>query len=589
MAPTDCVDCPQGGLLNKSMNTDVPEEENALKGQALLRNQKYNKGLGFTHEERAELGLHGLLPASFEDVEKQVAREMNHLRRKPNNIEKYVFLMSVLDRNEQLFYRLLTQHMKECMPIVYTPTVGQACQEYGQIWSNPRGLYVGLNDLGNVETLVNNWPEDDVRVIVFTDGERILGLGDLGTNGMGIPVGKLQLYSACAGIAPHHCLPVCIDAGTNNTELRESDFYLGTKAERCRGPEFDSLVEEFMGACKSRWGESVILQFEDFGNLNAFRLLENSRQKFATFNDDIQGTASVTLAGVLSSLRVTSKLEGGAKTLRDHKFVFLGAGEAGTGIANLIAHAIQDQCEEDITLAQARENIWLVDSRGLVTQKRKLQGGLQHHKLDFAHDLTEDMVAHLKGTEFEVKDGKITSLEQAVRAVNATAIIGVSAIPQTFTKSICEFLTTVSPAPLIFALSNPTSQAECTAEQAYKWTNGKCIFASGSPFDPVTHNGKTYVPGQGNNAYIFPGLGLGLIAAKATTIPDDLLYVSAKTLAEQVSEEDLDNGSMYPPIEDIRKVSANIAAKVAARAHKLQIATEENKQDMLAYVYSLMV
>jgi len=571
----------------------------ASSGKDILRNPSINKGQSFSDSERNALGLVGLLPVGQLTDDTQVEREMLMLRKKSSPIEKYIHMMHLLDRNEGLFYRILTQNITELMPIVYTPTVGQACQEYGEIWSNPKGLYVSLKDKGRVQSLVDNWPSDDVRVIVFTDGERILGLGDLGVNGMGIPVGKLQLYSACAGIHPSQCLPVTIDVGTNTEKYLNDKFYLGLRQRRTRGKEFEDLVEEFMSAAVTRFGRSVILQFEDFGNSTAFHLLNTTRDRYTTFNDDIQGTAAVSLAGIMASLHVTSKLPNGAKKLRDHVFVFLGAGEAGTGIANLIAHAIVEESivdaasdEDAMSIEEARSNIWLVDSQGLVCKQRKDK--LAHHKLDFAHNVTEDHVSHLADTEHAVDDLNIKTLDQAVRALRATAIIGVSATPNTFTQTVCEHLAENCSMPLIFALSNPTSHCECSAEQAYKWTKGNCLFASGSPFGKVQvtypdGSVRTMEPGQGNNAYIFPGLGLGLLASEALSVPDELLYVSAQTLAEQVTESDFARGSLYPPLESIRDVSAKIAVKVADRAIHLGVSSMKKKpENMDTYVRSLM-
>jgi malate dehydrogenase (oxaloacetate-decarboxylating)(NADP+) len=400
---------------------------------------------------------------------------------------------------------------------------------------------------------------------------------------MGIPVGKLQLYSACGGINPHHCLPVCIDVGTNNEEYLKDEWYQGLRQKRVRGKEYDELIEEFMAACMHRWGRTVLLQFEDFGNVNAFRLLENTRHKGAVFNDDIQGTASVTLSSIIASLHITSKSnnDDGPKTLADHTFVFLGAGEAGTGIAQLIAYAVRVESGGKISMEQARSKIWLVDSQGLVHAGRQ---GLAHHKQDFAHKLGAELAA-----------GEITSLEDAVRVLKPTALIGVSSMPKTFTPAVLELMAENNAAPLIFALSNPTSQAECTAEECYRYTAGRAIFASGSPFDPVTMvlpSGvkKTFEPAQCNNSYIFPGLGLGVIACGAKEIPDDFLYVAAAALADMNTEADRERGSVCPPLRLIREVSATIAAAVATKAYELKLATVQPKpKDMLAFVKSQMV
>jgi len=584
---------PRGRFSMKLHGEKGKKGKSALGGIDLLRNEAANKGTAFSEVEREKLHLQGLLPTANESIDLQMRRELQHMRRYEKPIDKYVFLMHLLDRNVELFYYLVIENIKECMPLIYTPTVGTACLEYHLIYTQPRALYVSLNDLGNVQKLVDNWPQPHVTTIVFTDGGRILGLGDLGANGIGIPIGKLQLYTACAGVPPDQCMPVILDVGTNNKDLVESDFYMGLKQKREGGEKHDHLVKEFMKAAQNRWGRSLLIQFEDFDNTTAFKLLEETRKDFTTFNDDIQGTAAVTLAGVLASLRVTSQVEGGKKRLRDHTFMFLGAGEAGTGIANLIANAIQEEAvetgEEPMPIEAARKNIWLVDSKGLITKKRADAGGLQHHKLEFAHELGDELCEVVAGTPFEVVDGAVKSLEQAVRIMKPSALIGVSAIPQTFTEGICEFMADINRVPLIFALSNPTSKAECTAEQAYGWTEGRAIFVSGSPFDDVKlPDGRIRKTGQGNNAYIFPSLGLGVLATHAKTIPDTLLYVTAKALADQVSEEDLESGSMYPPLEDIREVSVNIAVKVAERVYELRLTDAKRPKDLQAHIRSLM-
>jgi malate dehydrogenase (oxaloacetate-decarboxylating)(NADP+) len=414
----------------------------------------------------------------------------------------------------------------------------------------------------------------------------------LGVNGMGIPIGKLALYTACAGIDPAKCLPVHIDVGTNNDQLLKDPLYMGLRRERERGPAYDELVKEFFDACQDKYGRQVLIQFEDFGNSNAFRLLEQHQQSACCFNDDIQGTASVVVAGVISSLPLVDK-----KNVSDHTFLFYGAGEAGVGIANMLAVAIQK--ERGCSLEDARKQIWLVDSQGLVTSARPEK--LAHHKQPYAHPLstaTTSSSAAGKGQDTPDNDSKHSevipdSLLACIERVKPTALIGVSAQGQSFTKQVCQKMATLNPKPLIFALSNPTSKAECTAHQAYEWTNGKCVFASGSPFDPVTlPNGEKVVPGQGNNAYIFPGVGLGAIAAQALTITDDDLYIAAVTLAQQVSQERLDQGCAYPPLSEIRAVSVKIAAAVAANVYKTGRnaggAKEKAPADLTAHCTSLM-
>jgi malate dehydrogenase (oxaloacetate-decarboxylating)(NADP+) len=527
-------------------------------GVELLHDPLLNHGTAFTEEERKKLGLKGLLPYQVIPQDIQVKRILENFNRKPNDLEKYIMLVGLQDRNENLFYRVVMENMDKMMPIIYTPTVGQACQEYAHIYRRPRGMFITAKDKGNIANILKNWPHDDVRVIVVTDGERILGLGDLGANGMGIPVGKLSLYTACAGIHPATTLPITLDVGTNNEKLINDPFYIGIKEPRLRGEVYDELVEEFVTAVQEQFPHALI-QFEDFANINAFRLLEKYRDRICTFNDDVQGTASVTLAGIYSALRLT----GGQ--LKDQTLLFLGAGEAGIGIADLI---VSGMIEEGITEEEARAKCWFVDSHGLVVKSRT---DLAHHKLPYAHD-------------FE----PVADLLTAVQAVKPTALIGVSGQPRTFTQEIVERMAEYNERPMIFALSNPTSKAECTAEEAYRWSNGRAIFASGSPFDPVEYNGKTYVPGQGNNSYIFPGVGLGVIAVAAKRVTDEMFMTAAKTLALQVSENDLDMGRIYPPLQDIRKVSSAIAVAVAEVAYKRGLAAVPRPDDLLTHMKAHM-
>lgn len=542
-------------------------------GRDRILDPQLNRGSAFTEAERSEYKLEGLLPKAVETERLQLKRELSNLKKKPNNIEKYVFLMELLNRNERLFYKLIVENIKYCMPLVYTPTVGEACQKYSNIWSQPRGIYISIEDKGNVVNLLKNWPTRDIKAIVFTDGERILGLGDLGVNGMGIPVGKLQLYSACAGIPPRQCLPVCIDNGTNEEKnYLENEFYMGLRQPRVRGEEFEELIEEFMSAAQEVFGRSVLLQFEDFGNSTAFRLLELTQERYTTFNDDIQGTACVALGGMIAALKV----DGTPDQLADHRTVFLGAGEAGTGIGSLIAYAIAR--EDGVSIKEARKNIWFCDSKGLITSNRLNNSDrpLAHHKEPWAHDASAF-----------TSDGKMSFLE-AIKAIKPTAIVGVSAMPSQFTKEVCEFMAEINEVPVIFALSNPTHKCEVTAKDAYTWTKGKCIFASGSPFGTVKAAGKTFEPGQGNNAYIFPGVALGVIAAEATVIPEDLFYIAAVCLAEQVSPTDYARGSIYPRLEDIRKVSFTIAVAVAEACYDMEITLNAKPADLNKHVAACM-
>jgi len=527
------------------------------RGLEVLRDPLLNKGTGFTEKERDALGLRGLLPPHVLSQREQVHRILLNLRKLADPLEKFVALNSLHDRNESLFFRVLCDHIDELQPIVYTPVVGLACQKFGQIFQRPRGMFISIKDRGNIANVLRNWPYQ-AGIIVVTDGERILGLGDLGANGMGIPVGKLSLYTACAGIHPQLCLPITLDVGTNNDALRDDPYYVGLRQRRVTGAAYDDFLEEFMVATQEVF-PGVVVQFEDFANHNAFRLLEKYRDRVCTFNDDIQGTAAVALAGLFSALRVTGA------PLTEQQILFLGAGEAATGIADLVVSAMVAQ---GLSREQALRKCWLVDSQGLVVKSRSK---LAEHKMTYAHD-----------------HPPIGDFLSAIKALKPTAIIGVSAVGGTFTREVLEEMAHINAQPIVFALSNPTSQAECTAEEAYRWTGGRALFACGSPFDPVQLNGKTYVPRQGNNSYIFPGVGLGAIACGAKSIPDDMFMTAAHTLAHLVTESDLEQGSLYPALPRIREVSAAIATSVAAVSYKLGIAGQPQPTDLARSVQSQM-
>jgi malate dehydrogenase (oxaloacetate-decarboxylating)(NADP+) len=527
-------------------------------GIALLRDPALNKGTAFTEEERDSLGIRGLLPPRIMSMDEQLRRVMGNLRRKTTDLDKYIFLTNLQDRNETLFYRLLLDNLEELTPIVYTPTVGQACLEYSSIYRKPRGVFITANDRGHVSELLQNWHQPEVRIIVVTDGERILGLGDVGADGMGIPAGKLALYTVCAGVHPSTGLPVTIDVGTENEGLLKDPLYIGLKHRRIRGPAYDDLIEEFFQAVQKVFPFALV-QFEDFANRNAFRLLEKYRRQARCFNDDIQGTAAVTLAGLYGALRIT----GGA--LKDQRFLFVGAGEAGIGTADLTVSAMID---EGLSLEEARERCWFVDSKGLIVMRRD---DLTPRKSVYAHD-----------HEF------LSDLLSAVEALKPTALIGVSGKPNMFTQPVVEAMARLNEQPIIFALSNPTSCAECTAEEAYAWTDGRAIFAGGSPFEPVTVHGKTSVPGQGNNIYVFPGVGLGVIASWAREVTDEMFLVAARVLAARVPKTDLDRGRVYPSLRRIREVSELIATAVAEVAYKRGIAGKPEPGDVRGYVRSLM-
>jgi malate dehydrogenase (oxaloacetate-decarboxylating)(NADP+) len=524
------------------------------RGVELLHDPLLNKGTAFTEEERDKLGLRGLLPPRPATIQEQIERVMSNYRAKPDDLERYIHLASLLDRNETLFYRLLVDRIEELMPVVYTPTVGRACQVYGQIFRRARGLFVTAHDRGRVRQVLRNWPRPRVRAIVVTDGERILGLGDLGANGMGIPIGKLSLYTACGGVHPAVTLPVTIDVGTENAELLGSPLYLGLRQRRLRGPAYDALVEEFIAAANSLW-PGVLIQFEDFGNQNAFRLLATYRERVCAFNDDIQGTAAVTLAGLYSAMRIT----GG--DLRTQRILFLGAGEAGVGIADLIVARLVNS---GVPLAEARRACWLVDSRGLVVASR---ADLPAHKKRYAHDAPG-----------------APDLLSAVHALQPTALIGVSGRPGAFTRDVLAAVAALNPRPIVFALSNPTASAECTAEDAFAHTQGRVVFASGSPFAPVSYEGKRFAVGQANNAYVFPGIALGTIASRSSLVTDEMFAAAARTLADSVSNDDLAQGLLFPPLPSIREVSVRIAVAVAQVAWKRGLTKLREPKDLEAFI-----
>jgi malate dehydrogenase (oxaloacetate-decarboxylating)(NADP+) len=527
-------------------------------GAGLLLNPRLNKGTAFTEAERDALKIRGLLPPHVHTIKEQQARVLENYKHKPNALEKYIFMIALQDRNETLFYRTVIDNIYEMMPIIYTPTVGEACAKFGHIFRQPRGLYVSTKHKGRIAKVLRNWPVKDIGVIVVTDGERILGLGDLGAQGMGIPIGKLSLYTACAGVHPRHTLPITLDVGTNNEELLEDPLYIGMRQKRLRGAEYDEFIEEFITAV-GRVFPDTLVQFEDFATLNAFRLLKTYRDRICTFNDDIQGTAAVTLAGLLGAGRITGQ------DITKQKLLFLGAGEAGIGIADLCTSAM---VREGMSPEEARSRMWFVDSKGLVVKSRT---DLAEHKLPYAreHEFLRDLSA-------------------AIEAAKPTAIIGVSGRPQSFTEAMVRRMAEINERPIVFALSNPTSKAECTAEQAYEWTDGRGVFASGSPFDPVTYQGKRHVPTQGNNAYIFPGLGLGAVISRTKHVTDEMFYMAAKAAADMTTEEELAQGAILPPLTAIREVSATIAAAVAEHAWDEGLARRRRPRDIMALVRSQM-
>mmetsp|Transcript_6845 Transcript_6845/g.9993 ORF Transcript_6845/g.9993 Transcript_6845/m.9993 type:complete len:565 (+) Transcript_6845:52-1746(+) len=512
----------------------------------------YNKGTAYTKEERHRYKLRGLFPKRIETLEQQAERAKKQFDAMKSNIEKYTYLVELRDHNETLFYYLLCNNIKTMMPIVYTPTVGKACQEFSQVWRNPCGMYLTLEtDKGEIREILDNWmirPD----IIVVTDGSRILGLGDLGTGGMGIPIGKLSLYTAGAGFHPLRTLPICIDVGTNNDKLLDDPAYMGSRTERVRGERFNAFMEEFMVAVRDKW-PTVLVQFEDFSNDVCFELLERYRNNHLCFNDDIQGTGAVVLSGFINAVKL-SKVP-----LEQHKVLFLGAGSAAVGVADQMAKVFRSGTnfsEEEIKKA-----FYIVDSAGLVTNNRGDWEKIQKrapHKIAYARsDISKDSPAQTK------------DFYELVKVLKPTVIVGLSGFRAgAFDEKVIRLHSEHNKVPIIFALSNPTDKSECTAEEAIKYSDGRAIFASGSPFDPVTYNGKTIIPGQGNNMYIFPGLGLGAVLSKARTVTEDMILSAAQALADAVPEEYLAQGNIYPDLSEIRSISRRIAVAVCKTAFK---------------------
>ena len=527
-------------------------------GISLLFDPALNKGTAFTPAEREQLGLRGLLPPRMLAMSDQLLRIRRHLDSSASDLDRYVYLTSLQDRNETLFYRVIVDHLEEMMPIMYTPTVGEACRTFGHIFRRPRGLYISIEDRGRIREVLRNWPREKVSVIVATDGERILGLGDLGAYGMGIPIGKLVLYTACAGLDPAECLPIMLDVGTDNPEMLEDPLYAGLYQRRVRGEAYREFIEEFVTAVQEVF-PGALLQWEDFATENALGLLERYRHRICSFNDDVQGTAAVTLAALLSACRISGR------PLTEQRILFLGAGASATGVAELIAGAMERQ---GLARADARSRIWFMDSKGLVVSSRT---DLAAHKRAFAHD-----------------HPPAATLAEAVRAIRPTALIGLSAQPQTFTEEVLRAMAAANQRPIVFALSNPTSKAECTAEQAYRFTEGRALFASGSPFDPVEVGGQRLTPSQANNAYIFPGLGLGVVLSRAAQVTDGMFHVAAEMLAATVGDASYRQGSLLPPLGEIREVSVKIAAAVARTAVQAGLAGVPVPADAEAWVREQM-
>ncbi|HTU27433.1 MAG TPA: NAD-dependent malic enzyme [Pirellulales bacterium] len=523
-------------------------------GYDLLHNPRLNKGSAFTAAERQRYRLDGLLPPHVNTLELQIARTHAQLDKFDTDLHKYLFLSDLQARNETLYFAVLMSDPAKFMPLVYTPTVGEACQKFDHIFHAARGLYIPITARGHVRDLLANWPEKDVRFIVVTDGERILGLGDQGIGGMGIPIGKLSLYTACAGVPPKFNLPITLDVGTNNQALLEDPLYLGLRQNRVRGVEYDAFIDEFVTAVQAAYPKCC-LQWEDFANINAVPILARYRDKICTFNDDIQGTAAVALAGIYGALRISGQ------KLSAQRFLFLGAGSAGTGIADLISQAM---ATEGLSLSDARRRNALFDIHGLLVKSRS------------------DLADFQK--PFALEAAPQASFVEAVRQLKPTGIIGVSSVPKAFNQQVIQAMAEINGRPIIFPYSNPTSRSECTAEEAYRWSDGRAIFASGSPFPPLQYGGRTFVPSQGNNVYVFPAMGMAVLATEATRVTEEMFIVAAKAIAEQVTKENLDSGVIYPPRSKIFAASLHVAARVAEFIFDHDLARVRRPDDVAAFI-----
>jgi malate dehydrogenase (oxaloacetate-decarboxylating) len=538
--------------------------EISLTGRSLLETPLLNKGSAFTEEERREFGLTGLLPPHISTVDEQLARTYGSFKNKESDLERYIYLVSLQDRNETLFYRLLQEHITEMMPIVYTPVVGEGCKLYSRIYRRPRGLYIGYNQLNEIPAVLDNAPNDAVGVIVVTDGERILGLGDLGVGGMGIPVGKLSLYTLCAGIAPSRTLPIMLDLGTDNEELLRDPLYLGLRRHRIRGQEYDDFIEAFVKVVIDKF-PNVLLQWEDFSKNNATRLLERYRDRLCTFNDDIQGTGAVTLSGLLAAMDVIGS------RLSKQQVVILGAGSAATGISDQIVSAMMS---EGLSKQEAKSAIWLVDSHGLVHTGRL---GLESFKQKYAQD--QERVSRWTLSEPDRVPVHV-NLMDVVKNVKPAILIGTSAQPGSFTEDIIREMARHVERPVIFPLSNPTSKSEAVPMDLINWTNGRAIVATGSPFPPVEFDNRLIKIGQCNNAFVFPGVGLGVIASGARRVANEMFVAAARALAEFSPAVRDPAQSLFPALENVRKVSRCVALAVGAEALRLGLAEPIAREEL---------
>jgi len=527
-------------------------------GKELMRNPRYNKGTAFSRDEREKYGLEGLLPINIESVEIQISRAMRQLEQYKTPIEKYIYLSQLQDINETLYYKVIMSEPAVFLPLVYTPTVGEACEKFGHIARNPKGLYIAITQKDRIRTLLKNWPLKDIRFTVVTDGGRILGLGDLGIFGIGIPIGKLALYTSCAGVPPEYTLPIVLDVGTNNETFLNDPLYPGLKQKRVTGKAYDEFIEEFVAAVQDVFPK-ICIQWEDFNGASAIRILDRFREKVCSFNDDIQGTAGVAMAGFISISRLLGK------PFTEQKFLFLGAGAAAYGIADMLVKKFQ---KDGLNREEALKQIWMFDVNGLLVKSRK---DLADHQLQFAHE-----------AEFS------NDFASAILKIRPTAIVGVSTVGGAFDQKVIENMSVVNERPIIFPYSNPTSHSECTAEEAYTYSKGKAIFASGSPFAPVTYQGKTFTPGQGNNVFIFPALGLAIFATEAKRVTDDMLITASEAVSEQVTKTDFDNGLIYPSVNNIAAVSFKVAVIIAEHIFEQGLAGVKRPKDLAKFIKSKM-